>query len=130
MPTHKLNWIKKIQLKSSKQAIKQYGTESVQKNSSIKTYFSVLFKLIEKFWNNSFIQRMKSCIYSESLIETTCPHLLLLVGFDTLIYQQYYDTPPILVGHHHHTIIFIWESYWKYGLKYLACFYCIGKRDV
>jgi hypothetical protein len=38
-------------------------------------------------------------IYSESLIKTTYQHLLLLVGFDTLIYQKYYDTPPILVGH-------------------------------
>jgi hypothetical protein len=38
-------------------------------------------------------------IYSESLIKTTCQHLLLLVGFDTLIYWKYYDTPPILVGH-------------------------------
>jgi hypothetical protein len=38
-------------------------------------------------------------IYSESLIKTTFQHLLLLVGFDTLIYQKYYDTPPILVGH-------------------------------
>jgi hypothetical protein len=38
-------------------------------------------------------------IYSETLIKTTCQHLL-LVGFDTLIYQKYYDTPPILVGHH------------------------------
>jgi hypothetical protein len=39
-------------------------------------------------------------IYSESLIKTTRQHLLLLVGFDTLIYRKYYDTPPILVGHH------------------------------
>jgi hypothetical protein len=38
-------------------------------------------------------------IYSETLIKTTCQHLLLLVRFDTLIYQKYYDTPPILVGH-------------------------------
>jgi hypothetical protein len=38
-------------------------------------------------------------IYSEALIKTTSQHLLLLVGFDTLIYQKYYDTPPILVGH-------------------------------
>jgi hypothetical protein len=38
-------------------------------------------------------------IYSESLIKTTCQHLLLLFGFDTLIYRKYYDTPPILVGH-------------------------------
>jgi hypothetical protein len=38
-------------------------------------------------------------IYSESLIKTACQHLLLLVGFDALIYQKYYDIPPILVGH-------------------------------
>jgi hypothetical protein len=38
-------------------------------------------------------------IYSESLIKMTRQHLLLLVGFDTLIYRKYYDTPPILVGH-------------------------------
>jgi hypothetical protein len=38
-------------------------------------------------------------IYSESLIKATHQHLLLLVGFDTLIYRKYYDTPPILVGH-------------------------------
>jgi hypothetical protein len=38
-------------------------------------------------------------IYSESLIKTACQHLLLLVGFNNLIYQKYYDTPPILVGH-------------------------------
>jgi hypothetical protein len=40
-------------------------------------------------------------IYNESvLIKTASQHLLLLVGFDTLIYRKYYDTPPILVGHH------------------------------
>jgi hypothetical protein len=39
-------------------------------------------------------------IYSDSLIKTACQHLLLLIGFDTLIYRNYYDTPPILVGHH------------------------------
>jgi hypothetical protein len=39
-------------------------------------------------------------IYSDSLIKTACQHLLLLVGFNTLIYQKYYNTPPILVGHH------------------------------
>jgi hypothetical protein len=38
-------------------------------------------------------------IYSETLIKTTYQHLLLLVGFNTLIYRKYYDTPPILVGH-------------------------------
>jgi hypothetical protein len=42
-------------------------------------------------------------IYSDSLIKPACQHLLLLVGFDTLIYRKYYDTPPILVGHHQTT---------------------------
>src|SRR4051812_5981720 len=38
-------------------------------------------------------------VYSESFIETTCQHLLLPVGFDTLIYRKYCDKPPILVVH-------------------------------
>jgi hypothetical protein len=38
-------------------------------------------------------------IYIESLIKIACQHLLLLVGFEILIYRKYYDTPPILVGH-------------------------------
>jgi hypothetical protein len=46
-------------------------------------------------------------IYSESLIKTACQYLLLLVVFDTLIYQKYYDTPPILVGHQRHARL-IW----------------------
>src|SRR3954452_17228020 len=36
-------------------------------------------------------------VYSETFIETSRQHLLLLVGFDTLIYRKYCDTPPILV---------------------------------
>jgi hypothetical protein len=44
-------------------------------------------------------------IYSEFLIKTTCQHLLLVVGFDTLIYQKYYDTPPILVGHQDYFLV-------------------------
>ena len=43
---------------------------------------------------------LSASFYSELLIQITCQHLLLLVGFDTLIYRKYYDTPPILVGHH------------------------------
>jgi hypothetical protein len=39
------------------------------------------------------------------LIKTAHQHLLLLVGFDTLIYRKYYDTPPILVGHHQHFLL-------------------------
>jgi hypothetical protein len=45
------------------------------------------------------IENLFASIYSETLIKTTCQHLLILVGFDTLIYRKYYDTPPILVGH-------------------------------
>ena len=37
---------------------------------------------------------------SETLRESTSQHLLLLVGFDTLIYQKYCDRSPTLVGHH------------------------------
>jgi hypothetical protein len=43
-------------------------------------------------------------IYNDSLIKTACQHLLLLVGFNTLIYRKYYDTPPILVGHQGYNI--------------------------
>ena len=45
---------------------------------------------------------LKTCLLVftvNPLIKTACQHLLLLVGFDTLIYRKYYDTPPILVGH-------------------------------
>jgi hypothetical protein len=44
-------------------------------------------------------ENLFASIYSESLIKTACQHLLLLIGFDTLIYRKYYDTLPILVGH-------------------------------
>ena len=44
-------------------------------------------------------KNLSASIYSEFHIKTACQHLLLLVGFDTLIYRKYYDTPPILVGH-------------------------------
>jgi hypothetical protein len=41
-------------------------------------------------------ENLFASIYSESLIKTAYQHLLLLVGFDTLIYQKYYDTPLYL----------------------------------
>jgi hypothetical protein len=52
-------------------------------------------------------------IYS-SLIKTACQHFLLLVGFDTLIYRKYYDTPPILVGH---------QGAWPYLYRFLPGFH-------
>jgi hypothetical protein len=53
-------------------------------------YLSTLSNTLE----NPFVS-----IYSDCLIKTACQHLLLLVGFDTLIYRKYYNTPPILVGY-------------------------------
>jgi hypothetical protein len=46
-------------------------------------------------------------IYSETLIKTTRQHLLLLIGFDTLIYRKYYDTPPILVSHQDYFLVLL-----------------------
>jgi hypothetical protein len=64
--------------------------------SIIVFYLLILYLLaLPNIPENSF-----ASIYSESLIKTTCQHLLLLIGFDTLIYPKYYDIPPILVGHH------------------------------
>jgi hypothetical protein len=69
-------------------------------------------------------------IYSESLIKTTCQHLLLLVGFDTLIYRKYYDTPPILVGHQDYFLALLPGSetllksrFGKGNRHYEYCFY-------
>ena len=48
-------------------------------------------------------ENLSASFYSTTILvlfQITCQHLLLLVGFDTLIYRKYYDTPPILVGHH------------------------------
>jgi hypothetical protein len=60
-------------------------------------------------------ENLFASIYSESLIKTTHQHLLLLVGFDTLIYQKYYDTPPILVGHQDASRIFQAKETPKFG---------------
>src|SRR5664279_73433 len=43
--------------------------------------------------------KLSSSIYSEALLNSTCQHLLLLVGFDTLTYRKDYDRSPTLVGH-------------------------------
>ncbi|KAK1693120.1 hypothetical protein QYE76_009817 [Lolium multiflorum] len=47
--------------------------------------------------SNLVADACKGYNHNETFIETACQHLL--VGFDTLIYRKYYDTPPILVGH-------------------------------
>jgi hypothetical protein len=69
-------------------------------------------------------------IYSESLIKTACQHLLLHVGFDTLIYRKYYDTPPILVGHQDYFLAplpgseaLLKSEIGKGNFRYEYCFY-------
>jgi hypothetical protein len=64
----------------------------------IITVFYLLVLYLFALSNTS--ENLFASIYYESLIKTTCQHLLLLVVFDTLIYRKYCDTPPILVGHH------------------------------
>jgi hypothetical protein len=51
-------------------------------------------------------------IYSESWIKPACQHLLLLVGFDTLIYRKYYDTPPNKFDSKRTKIIITYTSLW------------------
>jgi hypothetical protein len=63
----------------------------------ITIVFYLLVLYLSALSNTSKI--LFASIYSDSLIKTACQHLMLLVGFDTLIYRKYYDTPPILVGH-------------------------------
>jgi hypothetical protein len=69
-------------------------------------------------------ENLFASIYSESLIKTTSQHLLLLVGFDTLIYRKYYDTPPILMGHQCQFPIFYYfcvseKLHRKYSLNWM-----------
>jgi hypothetical protein len=63
----------------------------------IITIFYLLVLYLSALSNT--LENLFASIYSNSLIKTACQHLLLLIEFDTLIYQKYYDTPPILVGH-------------------------------
>ena len=48
MPTHKLNWITKIQVNSSKGCIKQNGTESVQKKAVARRIFILYLDMSNK----------------------------------------------------------------------------------
>jgi hypothetical protein len=51
----------------------------------IITVFYLLILYLSTLSNTP--ENLFASIYSESLIKTACQHLLLLVGFDTLIYQ-------------------------------------------
>src|SRR5664279_2361917 len=58
------------------------------------------YLLVLKFLVTTNPPKNLSCsIYSETLLKSTCQHLLLLIGFDTLTYRKDYDRSPTLVGH-------------------------------
>jgi hypothetical protein len=62
--------------------------------SMIITIFYLLILYLSALSNTP--ENPFTSIYSDSLIKTACQHLLFLVGFDTLIYRKYYDTPLYL----------------------------------
>jgi F0F1-type ATP synthase assembly protein I len=66
----------------------------------LTTIIVIIFYLLVLYLHalSNTLENLFASIYSESLIKTVCQHLLILVGFDTLIYWKYYDTPHILVG--------------------------------
>ena len=66
------------------------------------TYLYFILHVISKTPKN-----LSSSIYSETLLETAWQHLLLLVGFDTLIYRKYYGRSPILVGHQDYFLVLL-----------------------
>jgi hypothetical protein len=74
---------------------------ALERIGPLTTIIIILFYLfaLYLFALPNILENQFTSIYSESLIKTTRQHLLLLIGFNTLIYRKYYDTPPILVGH-------------------------------
>ena len=72
MLTYKLNWIKNIQVKSSKNASNKMG-QNLQKNSSTKMHLSTLLKYVEKIWKKihayrgwKFVATVQISAHSES----------------------------------------------------------------
>ena len=66
MPTYKLNWIKKIQVKSSKNASNKMGQNLSRKTAAAKRIFLPYINMFKKI-KNSCLQRMKSFSYSSNL---------------------------------------------------------------
>ena len=58
------------------------------------TFCSLLFILSQDYLSPTI-----SVLVEKTLLKTAYHFLLLLVGFDTLIYRKDYDLPPTLVGH-------------------------------
>ena len=52
--------------------------------------------------SQDYLLPLISVLAENTLVETAYHFLLLLVGFDTLIYRKDYDRSPILVGHQDH----------------------------
>ncbi|KAK1681044.1 hypothetical protein QYE76_041892 [Lolium multiflorum] len=80
-------------------SIREYIEDGEVKICKVHTDLNVADPLTKALPRAKHDQHQNAMGVSESFIETACQHLLLLVGFDTLIYRKYYDTPPILVGH-------------------------------
>jgi hypothetical protein len=101
---------------------------ALERIGPLATFIIIVFYLLVLYLSalSNTPENMFASIYSESLIKTACQHLLLLVGFDTLIYRKYYDTPPIHVGHqliltcvlYLHAITFICKTYSFYFATY------------
>ena len=67
MPNYKLNWIKKIQVKSSKNASNKMGQNLSRKTAAEKHIFLPYLNMSKKSEKNSSLHRMKSCIYSSNI---------------------------------------------------------------
>ena len=67
MPIHKLNWINKIQVKSSKHASNNIGQNLSRKLTAVKCIFLHELHMSKNYEKNSCIQRMKSCSYSKNI---------------------------------------------------------------
>ena len=61
-------------------------------------YFCYLLPVMNYLITN-YLLRIISVLAENTLLNTTCHFLLLLVGFDTLTYRKDYDRSPILVGY-------------------------------
>ena len=67
MPINKLNWINKIQVKSSKHASNNIGQNLSRKLTAEKRIFLPDLHKSKNYDKNSYIQRMKVCSYSKNV---------------------------------------------------------------
>ena len=67
MPINKLNWINKIQVKSSKHASNNIGQNLSRKLAAVKHIFLPDLNMSKNSETNSGIHRIKSCSYSKNM---------------------------------------------------------------